>query len=980
MQNQKASHKPLVYKGTTLLLSAGFILYSGDTSLKLLDTKKAEASSVTYYETTSNLNLRVSNSTKSTVLLTIPKGEKISYLAKSGSWFKVKFNNRTGWVNNKYVKKAENITSSKAIVSGYQTTANLNLRSKASTNGKILKTIPKGKTLTYISTSGSWIKVKYQTTTGWVSSDYVKKINEKAKVEPAAVVKSAVVTSSSSAYTTKANLNLRSSASTKGAILTTIPKGKSVTYVSKSGSWFKVKYGGKTGWVSSSYLKANSAAAKPTSSTPSAVAKPQQEVTYQATANLNLRSSSSTKGSILTTIPKGKSVTYVSKSGSWFKVKFSGKTGWVSSSYLKANSAAAKPTNGTGTPSTVAKPQQEVKYQATANLNLRSSASTKGSILTTIPKGKSVTYVSKSGSWFKVKFSGKTGWVSSSYLKGVTPVKNESPSPSVEKPKANLTYQTTAKLNLRTEASTQGSVLMLIPKGEKVTYLSKNSFWFKVKYGNKTGWVSSEFLKETTEDKKEEVKNKEIYTTTANLKFRISGSTSATVITTIPKGKQVTYLSKKGSWYKVSFNSLTGWVNSSYLVKGASTSDSSNPISLDSYVTMDLRTNSSVTAAQINTYIAKNATSSNSVLYNRGSIFIDAANKYGVNALYLAAHAIHESNFGKSTISLAKNNLFGYGAYDAAPFVGAVKFNTIKSNIEFIAQMMKATYLNEGYWSYKGAYLGSTVKDSNGNRIDSLSSGMNFYYATDSNWGKAIAKHMSAMLDYSNEGAKNATPNKKVPSRPSYPDAKDVFPTGTLAVAHKTINLTSADNTGSTVYQTTSNLNLRSGASTDGSILLTIPNGKTITYLSASGSWYKVQYNGKTGWVSSEYVTKTNSGSSVSIQAGETFNLLEKHNNESLKVKYKGKMYYTSSFGLSSYYKYMSVKNLARVDATSLNVRSAANTGSSIVGTLSNYQYIELSVDSKNNPVTSNGWYKVKLSNGTQGWVSGMHIIRELNK
>jgi uncharacterized protein YgiM (DUF1202 family) len=899
LQNQKASHKPLVYKGTTLLLSTGFILYSGDTSLKLLDTIKAEASSVTYYETTSNLNLRVSNSTKSTVLLTIPKGEKISYLSKSGSWFKVKFNNRTGWVNNKYVKKAENITSSKAIVSGYQTTANLNLRSKASTNGEILKTIPKGKTLTYISTSGSWIKVKYQTTTGWVSSDYVKKVNEKAKVEPATVVKSAVVTSNSLAYTTKANLNLRSSASTKGSILTTIPKGKSVTYVSKSGSWFKVKYGGKTGWVSSSYLK--------------------------------------------------------------------------------ATSTAAKPTNGTGTPSTVAKPQQEVNYQATANLNLRSSSSTKGSILTTIPKGKSVTYISKSGSWFKVKYSGKTGWVSSSYLKGATPNKNESPSPSVEKPKANLTYQTTARLNLRTEASTQGSVLTLIPKGEKVTYLSKNSFWFKVKYGNKTGWVSSEFLKETTEDKKEEVKDKEIYTTTANLKFRNSGSPSGTVITTIPKGKQVTYLSKKGSWYKVTFNSLTGWVSSSYLVKGAS-SDSSNPISSDSYVTMDLRTKSSVTAAQINAYIAKNATSSNSVLYNRGSIFIDAANKYGVNALYLAAHAIHESNFGKSTISLAKNNLFGYGAYDAAPFVGAVKFNTIKSNIEFIAQMMKATYLNEGYWSYKGAYLGSTVKDSKGNRIDSLSSGMNFYYATDSNWGKAIAKHMSVMLDYSNEGAKNATPNKTVPSRPSYPDAKDVFPTGTLAVAHKTINLTSADNTGSSVYKTTSNLNLRSSASTKGSILLTIPNGKTITYLSASGSWYKVQYNGKTGWVSSEYVTKTNSGSTVSIQAGETFNLLEKHNNESLKIKYKGKMYYTSSFGLSSYYNYMSVKNLARVDATSLNVRSAANTGSSVVGILSNYQYIELSVDSKNNPVTSNGWYKVKLSNGTQGWVSGMHIIRELNK
>jgi len=57
-------------------------------------------------------------------------------------------------------------------------------------------------------------------------------------------------------YKTTANLNLRKSASKTASILTTIPKGKQVTYISKSGSWFKVKYGTKTGYVSSSYLKA----------------------------------------------------------------------------------------------------------------------------------------------------------------------------------------------------------------------------------------------------------------------------------------------------------------------------------------------------------------------------------------------------------------------------------------------------------------------------------------------------------------------------------------------------------------------------------------------------------------------------------------------------------------------------------------------------------------------------------------------------
>ena len=45
--------------------------------------------------------------------------------------------------------------------------------------------------------------------------------------------------------------------------MVTIPKGKQVSYVSKSGSWSKVKYGSKSGYVSSKYLKSTGVATKP---------------------------------------------------------------------------------------------------------------------------------------------------------------------------------------------------------------------------------------------------------------------------------------------------------------------------------------------------------------------------------------------------------------------------------------------------------------------------------------------------------------------------------------------------------------------------------------------------------------------------------------------------------------------------------------------------------------------------------------------
>lgn len=52
-------------------------------------------------------------------------------------------------------------------------------------------------------------------------------------------------------------------------------------------------------------------------------------------------------------------------------------------------------------------------------------------------------------------------------------------------------------------------------------------------------------------------------------------------------------------------------------------------------------------------------------------------------------------------------------------------------------------------------------------------------------------------------------------------------------------------------------LNLRSGASTQSSRLAAIPGGTVLALEGTSGSWYKVTYNGVTGYVSAEYMVST---------------------------------------------------------------------------------------------------------------------------
>lgn len=56
-------------------------------------------------------------------------------------------------------------------------------------------------------------------------------------------------------YQTIAILNMRSGAGTKYKVVKVLPKNAKVTYIKKSGSWYQVKYGSKTGWVSKNYLK-----------------------------------------------------------------------------------------------------------------------------------------------------------------------------------------------------------------------------------------------------------------------------------------------------------------------------------------------------------------------------------------------------------------------------------------------------------------------------------------------------------------------------------------------------------------------------------------------------------------------------------------------------------------------------------------------------------------------------------------------------
>ena len=129
-------------------------------------------------------------------------------------------------------------------------------------------------------------------------------------------------------------------------------------------------------------------------------------------------------------------------------------------------------------------------------------------------------------------------------------------------------------------------------------------------------------------------------------------------------------------------------------------------------------------------------------------------------------------------------------------------------------------------------------------------------------------------------------------------------------------------------------LNVRSGASTSYSVITKLPKGTVVDVIeSASNGWKKIKTsNGTTGWVSGQYLT-----SGVVNQPST--------DNSTSQSSYK-----------------------ATVNATSLNVRSGASTSYSVITKLSKGTVVDV-IES-----ASNGWKKIKTSNGTTGWVSGQYL------
>ncbi|MBZ9534842.1 SH3 domain-containing protein, partial [Cytobacillus oceanisediminis] len=373
--------------------------------------------------------------------------------------------------------------------------------------------------------------------------------------------------------------------------------------------------------------------------------------------------------------------------------------------------------------------EKKVNVQSGSNLNVRSTASTSGTIKGKLAAGTIVTVLSEKNGWSQIKTNNIEGYVSSEYLTSISTSAPDTPEKETDKndeeqPEETPTLvekivnvQPGSSLNLRSTPSTSGTILSKLSAGTVVIVQSEENGWSKIKVNNLEGYVSTEFLSTKGNGTSNATINKnyvnysltldemtniqlsvnpqtdkkyDTYIREDAIAFKTADSTKGTVlgngwrlrggagtdysvVSTLTSGQVLTIVSKvKGTdgyyWYKVNYSQ--SWVS-------ASKEDTAYYLNPDNFLNSEtqslqflkLSAKANVDDKEVDSKIL----AGKGILAGKASSFVTAANAYGINEIYLISHALLETGNGTSTLAngVVVNgktvyNMYGIGAYDGS--------------------------------------------------------------------------------------------------------------------------------------------------------------------------------------------------------------------------------------------------------------------------------------------------------------------------
>ncbi|WP_233589647.1 C40 family peptidase [Exiguobacterium sp. SH0S7] len=294
-------------------------------------------------QTTVNLNLRASKSTKANVLVTIPKGKTVTILKVEGSWSHIKYGSTTGFVATTYLKKAAATPSpsqpatpaapkEESVNQAFVTTANLNVRKGAGIGFALVTTIPNGATVQATKQSGTWYYVTYNGKSGYVSAGYLKQTTTAPSAPVAPNLGDAGAGNTSVDYVVNTpSLNVRASASTSSAIVGSVKAGQTLRVVQTANGWHQIYIGNTTGFVAASFVKE---VPKGSTTAPTWVSGSFDSHTFYTASPAAIRAQANDSSQVVGSTLRGGLLNVVGETATHYRVNENGTQGFVAKAFV----------------------------------------------------------------------------------------------------------------------------------------------------------------------------------------------------------------------------------------------------------------------------------------------------------------------------------------------------------------------------------------------------------------------------------------------------------------------------------------------------------------------------------------------------------------------------------------------------------------------------------------------------------------------
>lgn len=259
--------------------------------------------------TTDTLNLREKPSTDSDILTLLSNGDTCELIAEEGDWYKIKYEEYTGYITKEYAKKQENASDNQVTSTdgkddqkdnnpinpdeGEKEDEATEITGKLSKDASVkllpliyssnIDTLKKNVAVTIITETNGWTYVGTDTIMGWIRTDCItgkktttanntadtnnggnsdknkttgndNKTNSDTNSEDKKTATSNNKYTEKTMYTNDSYVNLRKEASTSSDVLMTVEINTKLTVIGESGDWYQVKTSEGNAYVSKELL------------------------------------------------------------------------------------------------------------------------------------------------------------------------------------------------------------------------------------------------------------------------------------------------------------------------------------------------------------------------------------------------------------------------------------------------------------------------------------------------------------------------------------------------------------------------------------------------------------------------------------------------------------------------------------------------------------------------------------------------------